>query len=140
MEPNTQTGRRGFTSARGSTRGFTSARGFTMVELVIVMSIIVILVSIGVPIYTKSILRAREAVLHDQLSAALSKNPNVDYKVYMAWIDDADAALAAGKPLPPCCCATCAAPKKVRWLAVEPNRSTSCFDGVAPANEPIKMQ
>ena len=67
MEPNTQTGRRGFTSARGSTRGFTSARGFTMVELVIVMSIIVILVSIGVPIYTKSILRAREAVLHDQL-------------------------------------------------------------------------
>jgi len=37
------------------------------VELVIVMSIIVILVSIGVPMYTKSILRAREAVLHDQL-------------------------------------------------------------------------
>jgi general secretion pathway protein G len=48
----------------GSTRG---PRGFTLVELVIVMSIIVILVSIGVPIYTKSILRAREAVLHDQL-------------------------------------------------------------------------
>jgi general secretion pathway protein G len=52
MEPNTQTG---------------SRRGFTLVELVIVMSIIVILVSIGVPMYTKSILRAREAVLHDQL-------------------------------------------------------------------------
>ena len=42
-------------------------RGFTMVELVIVISIILILISIGVPVYTRSILRAKEAVLHDQL-------------------------------------------------------------------------
>ena len=38
-----------------------------MVELVIVMSIMAILISIGVPIYTRSIIRAKEAVLHDQL-------------------------------------------------------------------------
>ena len=41
--------------------------GFTMVELIIVISIIVILISIGVPVYTRSILRAKEAVLKDQL-------------------------------------------------------------------------
>ncbi len=42
-------------------------KGFTMVELVIVMSIMAILISIGVPIYTRSIIRAKEAVLRDQL-------------------------------------------------------------------------
>ncbi len=42
-------------------------RGFTILELVVVMAIIVTLVAIGVPTYTKSIIRAREAVLHDQL-------------------------------------------------------------------------
>lgn len=42
-------------------------RGFTMVELVIVISIILILISIAVPVYTRSITRAKEAVLHDQL-------------------------------------------------------------------------
>jgi general secretion pathway protein G len=51
MEPNTQSGK----------------RGFTVLELVVVMAIIVTLVAIAVPIYTKSIIRAREAVLHDQL-------------------------------------------------------------------------
>jgi general secretion pathway protein G len=52
MEPNTQSGK---------------TRGFTVLELVVVMAIIVTLVAISVPIYTKSIQRAREAVLHDQL-------------------------------------------------------------------------
>jgi general secretion pathway protein G len=42
-------------------------RGFTILELVVVMAIIVTLVAISVPTYTKSIIRAREAVLHDQL-------------------------------------------------------------------------
>jgi general secretion pathway protein G len=45
----------------------TGKRGFTLVELIIVMSIMAILVSIGVPSYTRSLLRAREAVLRDQL-------------------------------------------------------------------------
>ncbi len=42
-------------------------RGFTLIELMIVISIILILVSIAVPIYSQSIVRAREAVLRDDL-------------------------------------------------------------------------
>ncbi len=44
-----------------------SARGFTLIELMIVISIILILISVSVPIYSQSILRAREAVLKDNL-------------------------------------------------------------------------
>ena len=42
-------------------------RGFTLVELMIVISIILILISVAVPIYSRSVTRAKEAVLHDQL-------------------------------------------------------------------------
>jgi general secretion pathway protein G len=41
--------------------------GFTLVELLVVMSIIVILVSIAIPLYQKSIIRAKETVLHNNL-------------------------------------------------------------------------
>jgi len=41
--------------------------GFTLIELMIVISIIVILMSVAIPRYQASILRAREAVLHDDL-------------------------------------------------------------------------
>jgi len=43
------------------------SRGFTLIELMIVMSIILILVSIAAPIYSQSILRAKEAVLKQDL-------------------------------------------------------------------------
>jgi len=42
-------------------------RGFTLIELMIVISIILILVSIAAPIYSSSIVRAKEAVLKDDL-------------------------------------------------------------------------
>lgn len=42
-------------------------KGFTLIELMIVMSVILILVSLAVPIYSTSITRAREAVLRDDL-------------------------------------------------------------------------
>lgn len=47
-------------------------RGFTLIELMIVISIILILVSIAVPIYNQSILRAKEAVLRQDLYAMRS--------------------------------------------------------------------
>ena len=42
-------------------------RGFTLIELMIVMSLILILVSITVPVYSQSVLRARESVLKQNL-------------------------------------------------------------------------
>ena len=41
--------------------------GFTMVELMIVMAIIVILISIAIPQYQQSIIRAKESVLQNNL-------------------------------------------------------------------------
>jgi general secretion pathway protein G len=42
-------------------------RGFTFVELLVVITIIVILVSMAIPIYNRSIARAKESVLHSNL-------------------------------------------------------------------------
>jgi general secretion pathway protein G len=41
--------------------------GFTLIELMIVMSLLLILVTIAVPIYKQSILRAKESVLRQDL-------------------------------------------------------------------------
>ncbi|HXK02462.1 MAG TPA: prepilin-type N-terminal cleavage/methylation domain-containing protein [Verrucomicrobiae bacterium] len=42
-------------------------RGFTFVELMVVVTIIVILISMAIPIYNRSILRAKESVLKNNL-------------------------------------------------------------------------
>jgi general secretion pathway protein G len=44
-----------------------TSRGFTIIELMIVISIILILVSVALPAYNQSILRARESVLRQNL-------------------------------------------------------------------------
>lgn len=41
--------------------------GFTLIELIVVVSIILILISVAAPIYRTSVIRAKEAVLRDQL-------------------------------------------------------------------------
>lgn len=42
-------------------------KGFTLIEMLIVISIMIILISVAVPMYQRSIVRAREAVLRDDL-------------------------------------------------------------------------
>jgi general secretion pathway protein G len=54
--------RRKFEIFRGSGR-----RGFTLIELMIVISIILTLIAIAVPMYQQSIIRAKEAVLRQDL-------------------------------------------------------------------------
>ena len=43
------------------------SRGFTLIELMIVISMILILVSVAIPAYRQSIVRAREGVLRQNL-------------------------------------------------------------------------
>jgi len=47
-------------------------RGFTLIELMIVISVILILVSVALPAYNQSIWRARESVLKQNLFAIRS--------------------------------------------------------------------
>src|ERR1700744_446605 len=61
MELPTQTGRSRF-----------GRRGFTLIEMMIVMAIIVILIAIAVPFYQKAITRAKESVLHSNITAMRS--------------------------------------------------------------------
>lgn len=43
------------------------SRGFTLIELMIVISLLLILLTIAIPIYNQSILRAKESVLRQDL-------------------------------------------------------------------------
>jgi general secretion pathway protein G len=54
-------------------------RGFTFVEMMVVITIIVILITIAIPIYQKSIIRAREAVLHNNLNTLRQVIDNYTY-------------------------------------------------------------
>jgi pimeloyl-ACP methyl ester carboxylesterase len=45
--------------------------------------------------------RKMGGVLRDQISAGLAKSPTIDPKPYMDYVDAANSALEAGKPLPP---------------------------------------
>lgn len=48
------------------------SRGFTLIEMIVVISLILVLLSIALPMYNQSILRAKEARLHQDL-ATLNK-------------------------------------------------------------------
>ena len=45
-----------------------TSRGFTMIEMVVVISLVLILLSIALPMYNQAILRAKEARLHHNVA------------------------------------------------------------------------
>jgi general secretion pathway protein G len=53
--------------------------GFTFIELMVVLTIIVVLVTMAIPIYQKSILRARESVLKNNLFTIRTVLDNYTY-------------------------------------------------------------
>jgi general secretion pathway protein G len=63
----------------GFRRLATGRRGFTFVEMMVVITIIVILITIAIPIYQKSIIRSREAVLMNNLSTLRTVIDNYTY-------------------------------------------------------------
>jgi general secretion pathway protein G len=54
-------------------------RGFTFVELMVVITIIIILMSMAIPIYNRSIVRAKESVLKSNLMTLRTVIDNYTY-------------------------------------------------------------
>jgi general secretion pathway protein G len=54
-------------------------RGFTFVELMVVITIMVIIISMAIPTLTKSITRAKESVLHNNLTTLRTVIDNYSY-------------------------------------------------------------
>jgi len=50
--------------------------GFSLLEMMMVITVILIVASISAPIYTTGIVRAREAVLRDDLLEGVSSQPS----------------------------------------------------------------
>jgi general secretion pathway protein G len=55
------------------------ARGFTFVELMVVITVIVILITMAIPIYSKTILRSKESVLKQNLLTLRTVIDNYTY-------------------------------------------------------------
>jgi general secretion pathway protein G len=60
-------------------RSSSRSRGFTFVELMVVVTIMVIIISMAIPIYNKSVLRAKESVLHNNLYTLRTVIDNYTY-------------------------------------------------------------
>ena len=69
-----RTGNNNSASARLFTRSRrrSNALGFTLLEMIIVISIIIILMSIAIPNYNRTVIQARESVLRSNLSTLRS--------------------------------------------------------------------
>ena len=66
-------------SARRLSPARRGSRGFTFVELMVVITIIVILITMAIPIYQKSIIRAKESVLANNLFTLRTVIDNYTY-------------------------------------------------------------
>lgn len=62
-----------------STSRLRRAAGFTFVEMMVVITIIVILISIAIPIYQKTIIRSKESVLRNNLFTIRTVIDNYTY-------------------------------------------------------------
>ncbi len=58
---------------------FRRMRGFTFIELTVVLAIIVILISMAIPIYNRTIIRSKEAVLKQNLFTLRTVIDNYTY-------------------------------------------------------------
>jgi len=76
MESPTQNGKPVIGPTR---RAMQRLRGFTFVELMVVITIIVILISMAIPIYNRSIIRAKESVLKNNLFTLRTVIDNYSY-------------------------------------------------------------
>ena len=66
--------------ARGRARSaIQRLRGFTFVELMVVITIMVILITMAIPIYNRSIIRAKESVLKNNLFTMRTVIDNYSY-------------------------------------------------------------
>jgi general secretion pathway protein G len=65
-------------------------RGFTLIEMVVVISMILILLAIALPMYNRAIVRAREAKLHENLATLnkLIQEYSLDKKKAPQSLDD----------------------------------------------------
>jgi general secretion pathway protein G len=74
-------------------------RGFTFVELMVVITIVVILVSMAVPIYQKTIIRSKESVLHNNLFTLRTVIDNYTYDKEKApqSLQDLEAKVTCGR-------------------------------------------
>ncbi len=55
------------------------SRGFTFVELMVVITIIVVLITMAIPVYNRTIIRSKEAVLHQNLFTLRTVIDNYTY-------------------------------------------------------------
>ena len=69
--------RRMFPRGRAASRQ--RRRGFTFVEMMVVVTIIVILISMAIPIYNRAIIRSKESVLHNNLFTLRTVIDNYSY-------------------------------------------------------------
>ncbi|MEO8595524.1 MAG: prepilin-type N-terminal cleavage/methylation domain-containing protein [Candidatus Solibacter sp.] len=60
-------------------KGNKRLRGFTFVEMMVVITIMVIIISMAVPIYNRSIIRAKESVLQNNLYTLRTVIDNYSY-------------------------------------------------------------